>query len=88
MGDEHTLVHELIGGAHPAGGWQMHAFGQEDNPDVMRLNQEDTDTLLLQGDGVRSWFHISAGDGYLTTQWEREVDGIWLRWMDMRFERM
>ena len=54
----------------------------------MRLSQEDLDLLLLHGDGVRSWFHIRAGEDRMTTRWEREVDGSWLPWMDMRFERL
>jgi hypothetical protein len=87
MGDERNLVHELIGGVHPAGGWQMYAFDEADGPGVMRLSEEEPGLLLLQGDGVRSWFRIRAGVDHMTTLWEREVDGTWLRWMDMRFER-
>lgn len=88
MGDQRNLVHELIGGAHPDGGWQMHAFDEADSPGVMRLSQEEPDLLLLQGDEVRSWFRIRAGADRMTTLWEREVDGSWLSWMDMRFERL
>jgi hypothetical protein len=87
MGDQRTLLHELIGGVHPAGGWQMHAFDEADSPGVMRLTQEEPDLLLLHGDGVRSWFRIRAGEDRMTTLWEREVAGNWKPWMDMRFER-
>ena len=41
MGDQPTLVHELIGGSHSEGGWQMHAFDAAENPNVMRLTQEE-----------------------------------------------
>lgn len=34
MGDKRTLVHEVIGGVHPNGGWQMHAFEEADTPSV------------------------------------------------------
>lgn len=88
MGDQTTLVYELIGGVHPAGGWQMHAFDEADSPGVMRLSQEEPDLLLPHGDGVRSWFRIRAGQDRMTTLWEREVAGSWLPWMDMRFERL
>lgn len=88
MGNQRTLVHELIGGVHPAGGWQMHAFNEADSPSVMRLSQEEPDLLLLHGDAVRSWFRIRAGENLMTTLWEREVNGTWKPWMDMRFERL
>ena len=88
IGSDRTLVHELIGGVHPAGGWQMHAFDEADGPGVMRLSQEEPDLLLLHGDGVRSWFRIRAGEDRMTTLWEREVDGSWLPWMNMQFERL
>lgn len=88
LGDQRTLAHELIGGVHPAGGWQMHAFNEADSPGVMRLSQEEPDLLLLHGGGMRSWFRIRAGENLMTTLWEREVAGSWLPWMDMRFERL
>lgn len=87
MGDQRTLVHELIGGVHPAGGWRMVAFDDADGPGVMRLSQEEPDLLLLQGDGVRSWFRFRVAENLMTTLWEREVDGRWVPWMDVRFER-
>lgn len=88
MGEDHTLAHELIGGVHPDGGWQMHAFDHAAGPTVMRLSREEPDLLLLHGGSVRSWFSVRAGAGRMSTLWEREVDGQWVRWMDMRFERM
>ena len=87
MGDQRVLVHEVIGGLHPAGGWQMYAFEATSGPGVMRLSQEGPDLLLLQGDGLRSWFRIRAGAGRMTSRWERLVDARWQRWMDMQFER-
>lgn len=87
MGDQPTTVHELIGGSHPDGGWQMHAFDAAESPGLMRLTLEEPGLFLLHGDGVRSWFRPHAGDGFMTTRWEREVDGTWLPWMDMRFDR-
>lgn len=55
----------------------------------MRPTHEEPGVLLLHGDGIHSWFHISrAGEGLLTSRWEREVDGEWQQWMDMRFERI
>lgn len=87
LGGNRTLVHELIGGVHPAGGWQMYAFDEADDPGVMRLSHEESGLLLLHGDGVRSWFRIQAGADHMTTRWERETDGRWIPWMDMRFDR-
>ncbi|KHL10770.1 hypothetical protein CLV56_0963 [Mumia flava] len=87
MGDQPALVHELIGGSHPLGGWQMHAFDAAESPGLMRLTLEDEDVLLLHGDGIRSWLRLNADRGHMTARWERDVDGRWLTWMDMRFDR-
>ncbi|GAC70064.1 hypothetical protein [Gordonia soli] len=88
IGSEHTVAHELIGGAHPDGGWSMYAFDESPTPGVMRLSAEAPDLLLLSGDGVRSWFSHRAGPDHMTTEWERVVDGIWIPWMSMRFDRI
>lgn len=88
MGEQRTQVLELIGGRDDGtGGWQMHAFDTADRPGVMGLTAEQPGLLLLQGDGVRSWFRIQAGERYMTTLWERELNGEWIPWMDMRFDR-
>ncbi len=88
MGEERTQVLELIGGRDEgSGGWQMHAFDTADSPGKMLLTAAEPDLLLLQGDGVRSWFRIRAGDRHMTTLWEREVGHRWIPWMDMRFDR-
>ena len=88
MGEEHTEALELIGGREEAsGGWQMHAFDTADQPGVMRLTVEEPGLLLLQGDGIRSWLRPEAGPDWMTTLWEREIDGEWVPWMDMRFDR-
>jgi hypothetical protein len=87
MGEQRTRVHELIGGIGDSGGWQMHAFDDADRPGVMRLTLEEPGLLLIHGDGVRSWFRIRAGENHMTTSWEREADGAWQPWMDMRFDR-
>jgi hypothetical protein len=87
MGEERVLAHELIGGAHPEGGWWMVAFDAAEAPSQMRLTLEEPDVLLLQGDGVRSWFRFRAGEQHMTTAWERlGDDGTWSPWMDMRFD--
>ncbi|NEK57632.1 hypothetical protein GCU56_07080 [Geodermatophilus sabuli] len=90
VGDEHVVVHEVIGGRDAAtGGWQMHAFDASDSPGVMSLVPQEDGLLLLRGEGVRSWFDVRAGDGLMTTRWERELSpGRWVTWMDMRFERV
>jgi hypothetical protein len=88
MGDEPTHALELIGGRDEAtGGWQMHAFDTADSPGRMVLTVVEPGLLLLQGDGIRSWLRPEAGPNSMTTRWEREVDGDWLTWMDMRFDR-
>ena len=87
MDGERTQLLELIGGRGGADGWQMHAFGAADSPEVMRLTLEDDGLLLLQGAGVRSWFRPGAGPDHMTTLWEREVNDQWVAWMDMRFDR-
>jgi hypothetical protein len=88
VGDQPTRALELIGGRDDAsGGWQMHAFDTADSPGRMVLTMADPGVLLLQGDGIRSWFRPEAGPNHMTTLWEREVDGEWVAWMDMRFDR-
>jgi hypothetical protein len=88
MGDEPTRALELIGGHDEAsGGWQMHAFDVADSPGRMSLTMPEPGLLLLRGEGVRSWFRPQAGPEHMTTLWEREVDGEWIPWMRMRFDR-
>ena len=88
MGEEHTQALELIGGRdESSGGWQMHAFDTADSPGTMSLTLQEPGLLLLQGDGVRSWFRPEAGPDQMTALWEREVDGQWIPWMRMRFDR-
>ena len=88
MGDQATRALELIGGRDEAtGGWQMHAFDTADAPGRMVLTAAGSGLLLLQGDGIRSWLRPEAGPTHMTTRWEREQDGEWVAWMDMRFDR-
>jgi hypothetical protein len=88
IGDERTQALELIGGRDEVtGGWQMHAFDVGDDPGRMSLSVQDEGLLLLQGEGVRSWFRPTAGPDLMTTRWERDAGGTWLPWMDMRFVR-
>lgn len=88
MPDGHVATYELIGGAHPGGGWTMYAFDESsDRPDVMRLTPERDDLLLIHGDGVRSWLSPLAGDDHMQARWERWAGGEWVTWMTMRFDR-
>ncbi len=89
IGEEHVLTHEVIGGVDPGtGGWQMHAFDAGDSPGLTILVPQPDGRLLLSAEGARSWLDVRAGDGLMTTRWEREVaPGRWELWMDMRFER-
>lgn len=88
MADEPTQAVELIGGRDAAtGGWRMYAFGAEDEPEVMSMTQPEPGLLLVQGDGVRSWLRPEAGPDQMTARWEREVNGVWIAWLEMRFDR-
>ena len=33
------------------------------------------------------WFRIRAGEGRMTSSWDRLIDARWQRWMDLQFER-
>jgi hypothetical protein len=89
VGGQPVRALELIGGRDDAtGGWQMHAFDTADSPGRMVLTVAEPGVLLLKGDGIRSWFRPEAGPTHMTTLWEREVDGDWVPWMDMRFDRI
>lgn len=87
MAGEPMRAVELIGGGDEAGAWQMYAFGAGPDPEITRLTAHEPGVLLLEGDGIRSWFRPEAGPEQMTTLWEKQVDGAWLRWMDMRFDR-
>ncbi|SOD93216.1 hypothetical protein [Blastococcus haudaquaticus] len=87
IGGERVVLHEVIGGVHGDGGWQMHAFDDAEQPGVMRLTLEEPGVLLLHGDGVRSWFRVGVDGDHLTARWERLVDDRWLPWMDLRLDR-
>ncbi len=88
IGGHRTLAHELIGGAHPDGGWHMYAFDEGSEPGLMRLSLHDNDTLVLEGRSIRSWFHFRASPHHMTTRWEQSDGDIWRIWMTMRFDRM
>jgi hypothetical protein len=88
VGLDVVLVHEIVGGVHPEGGWHMYAFDGEARPGLMRLSQEEPDLLLLHGDGVRSWLRIRDGKDTMSSRWERLGAGGWVPWMDMRFDRV
>jgi hypothetical protein len=88
LGDGHrALAHEVIGGEHPGGGWQMVAFETGPAPSTMRLTLEEPGLLLLHGEGVRSWFRTDHGTDQMCTRWERQVEGAWIAWMDLTFDR-
>lgn len=88
IGTQRALAHELIGGAHPDGGWHMYAFDEASEPGLMRLSLRDDNLLLLEGNGIRSWFHFRAGTRHMTTRWERSDGDTWRTWMSMRFDRI
>lgn len=87
MPDGHVSGFELIGGAHPDGGWSMHAFDASSQPSAMRLTDEGVGLLLIHGEGVRSWLSTAAGEHHMEARWERLVGDEWRAWMNMRFDR-
>jgi len=88
VGLDKVLVHEIVGGVHPEGGWYMYAFDDEATQGLRRLSQEESGLMLLQGDGVRSWFRIRDGEDTMSSRWERLGAGGRRPWMDMRFDRV
>ena len=66
----------------------MYVFDDEATPGLMRLSQEESDLMLLHGEGVRSWFRICDGKDTMSSRWERLGAGGWRPWMDMRFDRV
>ncbi|MDI6627760.1 MAG: hypothetical protein QME72_08580 [Rhodococcus sp. (in: high G+C Gram-positive bacteria)] len=61
----------------------MYAFDEASEPGLMRLSLHDNDLLLLEGNGIRSWFHFRAGQHHMTTRWERSEGDNWTTWMSM-----
>ncbi|MCK5891063.1 hypothetical protein [Aeromicrobium sp.] len=89
MGEHHrALTHEVIGGEHAEGGWQMVAFETAPRPNTMRLTLEEPGLLLVHGVGVRSWLRTDHGTDQMCARWERQVEGEWLSWMDLTFDRL
>jgi len=87
MPDGHVSSYELIGGAHPDGGWGMHSFDESHIPSLMRLTDEGSGVLLIHGNGVRSWLTLTAGPDHMVARWERLDGGEWVPWMQLRFDR-
>lgn len=77
VGAQHTLVREVIGGSHPGGGWLMCAFDDSAEPGFMRLSMHDSELVLPEEGGIRSWFHIRAGPDRMTARWERSGGNSW-----------
>jgi len=87
VGGARTVALELIGGADDDGVFTARAFDASGRYDEMRLSVAGGDVLRLTGDGMRSTL-CRHGDDTMTALWEREADGGWVPWMQMRFDRI
>ena len=86
MGDQRTVALELIGQPDPGGRFRMRAFDGSGAYDQMTLERRPDGAWRLEGDGVRSTLR-AHDERVMTTLWERCVDGSWIDWMTMRFDR-
>ena len=86
MGDVRTVALELIGDVDENGTFTMRAFDASGRYDEMRLSVTGEGVLSLAGEGVRSTLRV--GDATMEAFWEREADGGWVPWMQLRFERI
>jgi hypothetical protein len=86
MGDQRTVALELIGQPDQGGRFRMRAFDGSGAYDEMTLEQRPDGAWRLEGDGVRSTLR-AQDEQVMTTLWERCIDGSWIDWMKMRFDR-
>ena len=83
-----NYLHEIIGGRHPDGGWQMLVFDEGLLPELTRVSLEGPDTILVTGIATHGRFDLSQADaGVVTAHWERDVDGESVPWLDLTFRR-
>ncbi len=88
VGDRLVHVHQVIGGEHPDGGWQVLAFEEGTMPELTRLVDVGDGVVQVLGHGTRATFRLPAGpQEALAAHWERLVDGYWLPWLRVRYER-
>ena len=86
VGGARTVALELIGDPDGTGSFAMRAFDASGAYDEMRLSVADGGVLHLTGDGVRSALHVDRDA--MEALWERDDDGRWVPWMEMRFDRI
>ncbi|WP_030482678.1 hypothetical protein [Nocardioides aequoreus] len=89
VGDRLVHVHQVIGGEHPDGGWQMLAFEEGSMPELTRLSDAGDGVMQVLGPGTRATFQLpTRSHDPLLAHWERLVDGYWLPWLRVRYERV
>ncbi|WP_030482677.1 hypothetical protein [Nocardioides aequoreus] len=83
-----NYLHEVVGGSHPDGGWQMLVFDEGLLPELTRVSLDGPHHVVVEGEGTRGVFDLRlAAEGVMTAHWEREVDGARVRWLDLHFHR-
>jgi hypothetical protein len=80
-------LHQVIGGTHPEGGWQLLAFEDAPVPELTRLSQEGPRTLVVHGDGLRASHELPDPEGppEMHAHWERTFEGRWTTWLRLRY---
>jgi hypothetical protein len=88
MADEKVNVIEIVG---PCGddltAIPMHSFDNNGNYLLMHAKQESSTTWVFSRIDLRTELIIHEGGGAMSAHWERNVDGRWAPWLNMRFEK-
>lgn len=83
-----NYLHEIVGGRHPDGGWQMLVFDEGLLPELTRVSLDGPRLVVVEGEGTRGVFDLGrAEQGVVTATWEREVDGAPVPWLELVFRR-
>jgi len=88
MGVQQVQALEMIGQPDDDRALRMRAFDASGGYDEMKLSLLDDGVMLLEGEGIRSTLRVAADETSMEALWERELDGGWIRWMEMSFEKI
>jgi hypothetical protein len=88
MGDEKVNVIEILGPvSDDAVAIPMRSFDNGGNHTLMHASQEASNVWLFANDELRARLTIDDNAESMAARWERQADGRWAHWLDMRFSK-
>lgn len=92
LGEDQAQAFQVIGEHDPeTGSYLMWAFDGSGTYGTLTVHPRPDGSFRIQGDGVRSMLSPGEDSSLMSALWERELadrPGTWIRWMDMRFDRI